>query len=78
MIYADWLDAAKEGRTGKPRIAAFKLRYTVERGGYLGYQYRVRYMIIGTEYGYLRTSAGDVRHWKTRSGAAHWLRKNIV
>lgn len=28
-----------------------------------------RYIVIGTEYGYLHTSGGDVRTWKSHSGA---------
>ena len=28
-----------------------------------------RFIVIGTEYGFLRTAGGDVRTWKTYSGA---------
>lgn len=31
---------------------------------------RVRYIVIGTAYGYLHTTAGDMRTWNSRSGAA--------
>ena len=28
-----------------------------------------RFIVIGTEYGYIHTSAGDVRTWRSYSGA---------
>lgn len=28
-----------------------------------------RYIVIGTQYGYIHTTAGDVRTWRTYSGA---------
>ncbi|MEF2253322.1 hypothetical protein RSP795_10140 [Ralstonia solanacearum] len=28
-----------------------------------------RYVVIGTEYGFIHTTAGDVRTWGSRSGA---------
>lgn len=37
-------------------------RFHVGAGAY-------RYCVIGTQYGYLRTSGGDVRTWGTYSGA---------
>ena len=36
-----------------------------------------RYCVIGTAYGYLHTSAGDVRTWKTASGARRAARKYV-
>lgn len=29
----------------------------------------IRYCVIGTDYGYIHTSTGDVRVWKSYSGA---------
>jgi hypothetical protein len=42
----------------KPTVALFQ----VADGAYA-------YCVIGTEYGYIHTSAGDVRVWKSHSGA---------
>jgi hypothetical protein len=30
---------------------------------------KLAYCVIGTDYGYIHTSAGDVRVWNSRSGA---------
>jgi hypothetical protein len=35
------------------------------------------FCVIGTQYGYLRTSSGDVRTWKTASGARHAIRRYV-
>ncbi|WQZ00896.1 hypothetical protein [Stenotrophomonas phage StenR_269] len=32
-----------------------------------------RYVCIGTDYGYIHTSGGDVRTWKSYSGARRFL-----
>jgi hypothetical protein len=32
------------------------------------------FVIIGTQYGYIHTSGGDVRTWKTAKGARRFLR----
>ena len=32
-----------------------------------------KFCIIGTSYGHIRTTSGDVRTWKTRSGARKFL-----
>lgn len=32
-----------------------------------------RYVVIGTQYGHIHTTAGDVRTWKTYSGAKRFL-----
>ena len=47
----------------KPTVARFRVT---------GSEYR--YCIIGTQYGHIHTSAGDVRTWKTPSGAYRFLR----
>lgn len=39
-------------------------RFHVGRGEY-------RFIVIGTAYGYWHTTGGDVRTWKTYSGARH-------
>lgn len=33
-----------------------------------------RYCIIGTQYGHIHTTGGDVRTWKSKSGAYRFLR----
>lgn len=43
----------------RPEVAKFRVR---EGGEY-------RYCVIGTAYEHLRTTAGDVRTWKSYSGA---------
>lgn len=35
------------------------------------------YIVIGTQYGYLRTAAGDVRTWKTYSGARKAVKRYV-
>lgn len=42
----------------RPTVARFNL----SNGAY-------RFIVIGTQYGYLRTTGGDVRTWRTYSGA---------
>jgi hypothetical protein len=34
-----------------------------------------RYIVIGTQYGFLHTTAGDVRTWKTVRGAEHAIER---
>jgi len=34
-----------------------------------------RYVVIGTDYGHIHTSSGDVRTWKSYSGAYKFLCK---
>lgn len=36
-----------------------------------------RYCIIGTEYGYMHTAGGDVRTWRSYSGARRVLRRYL-
>ena len=44
-------------RQEKPQVAKFVVGNNV------------RYIVIGTDYGYLRTTGGDIRTWKSYSGA---------
>ena len=37
-----------------------------------------RYCVIGTEYGHIHTSGGDVRVWKSKSGAYSFLRQYVA
>lgn len=46
----------------KPQVAKMQVR----KGEY-------HYIIIGTPYGHLHTSSGDVRTWRTASGAKRFL-----
>ena len=34
------------------------------------------FAIVGTSYGYVHTTGGDVRYWLTRNGARRWIRTN--
>ena len=52
-------------REGNPRVAKIMVR----AGEYL-------FCLIGTDYGYMHTSGGDVRTWGSYSGAMGWLVKN--
>jgi hypothetical protein len=44
--------------TDKPAVARFRVSSD-----------EYRYIVIGTQYGYLHTSSGDVRTWQSASGA---------
>ncbi len=62
-------------RAGKPRAARLSLaggRHDFMTFSGLcdnGLPPRILYCVIGTSYGYLHTSAGDIRTWKSASGA---------
>ena len=47
----------------KPTVA----RFHMGNGEY-------RYIVIGTQYGYIRTIGGDIRTWKTSSGAYKFIK----
>lgn len=49
-----------------PTVARFRVR---------GAEYR--YVVIGTQYGYLHTTSGDARTWKTASGARHAVKRYV-
>ncbi|QXV72201.1 hypothetical protein Acf1_00004 [Acidovorax phage ACF1] len=51
----------------KPTVARLNL------GGSAG----CRYMVIGTNYGYIHTTGGDVRTWKSKSGAYRAARNYV-
>jgi len=55
--FEDGIDARCRAPT-KPTVA----RLHIKRGVY-------QYIVIGTAYGYLRTTGGDVRTWRSYSGA---------
>ncbi len=60
--FTDGIDArAREPLT--PTVAKF----TVKPGD-------VRFIVIGTQYGYIHTTSGDVRTWKSYSGARRFAR----
>lgn len=42
-----------------------------------GAQPEYRYVVIGTQYGYIHTSGGDVRTWKSYSGAYKFMKSYI-
>ena len=62
-------------REGKPRAA--RLSLAGKRCDYMTFSGlsdctlppRYLFCVIGTHYGYLHTSAGDIRTWKSASGA---------
>ena len=37
---------------------------------------KIRYAVIGGDYGFVHTSAGDKRFWLSASGARHWIKRN--
>jgi hypothetical protein len=43
-------------------------RFNIGNGNY-------RYIVIGTEYGYIHTSGGDVRTWGSYSGAYRFAKQ---
>lgn len=49
-----------------PTVARFRMRDA-----------EYQFVIIGTQYGYWHTSGGDVRTWKTASGARRALRRYV-
>lgn len=50
----------------KPTVA----RFHVSNGVY-------RFIVIGTQYGHIHTTGGDVRTWKTPSGAYRFIRNYV-
>lgn len=50
----------------KPSVAKFRVSGT-----------EYRYCVIGTDYGFWHTSGGDVRTWKTASGARKALKRYV-
>ncbi len=71
-----------QAREGEPRVIAVRIRtdtpfltFAGEREGSTAANTVVRYAIVGTDYGWLHTSAGDKRFWRSRSGAARFLRQ---
>ena len=34
------------------------------------------YAVAGTDYGWLHNTSGDIRFWKSASGARHWIKTN--
>lgn len=67
-------------RKGQPRVAKMVLCSNWIHGGFITYaklckcreefNYN-RYAVIGTNYGFLHTTSGDIATWKTASGARH-------
>ena len=51
----------------KPTVAKFNM------GGAGCY----RYVVIGTNYGYIHTTSGDIRTWKSKSGAYRAARNYV-
>lgn len=63
-------------RRGEPRIARMSL--CGGRHDYMTYsgqctrceeKPRILYCVIGSDYGFLHNSSGDIRNWKSQSGA---------
>lgn len=52
----------------KPQVARFKLHRDKNL---------IVYCVVGTDYGYIHTSAGDVRIWRSYSGARRFLREYL-
>jgi hypothetical protein len=76
MIYDDWRDIPKDGPA---RIVAWRRKYTETSGaGYIVRRECVAYSIVGTAYGHIHTSAGDIRFWNSRSGASRFLTRYVL
>ena len=60
-----WIDIQPRSYT-KPTVVRF--RTPTSQFSWAG-PVRVKYAVCGTEYGYLHTTAGDVRTWNSYSGA---------
>ena len=60
-------------RQGVPRVAMIHLHKPFLSPKVIE---KTVYCLIGTDYGHIHTSGGDVRTWATRSGAAQWLKHN--
>jgi hypothetical protein len=76
MIYDDWRDIPKDGPA---RIVAWRRKYTETSGaGYIVRRECVAYSIVGTVYGHIHTSAGDIRFWNSYSGARRHLARHIL
>lgn len=43
----------------------------------VGHDYCYSYCVIGTQYGYIHTTAGDLRTWKSYSGARRAARNYV-
>ena len=66
VTFENGIDARAREAT-KPTVARFNL------GGALGY----RYIVIGTAYGHIHTTGGDVRTWNSKSGAYRFARNYV-
>lgn len=49
----------------KPTVARFRMRADSDE---------YRFVIIGTQYGHIHTSCGEVRTWRSASGAYRFIR----
>ena len=72
-------------RAPRPQVVACLLRtdtpfltFASDRPDSGPHNTRVRYGIIGLPYGWLYTTAGDIRFWASRSGAARHLARHIL
>lgn len=66
ITFENGIDARCREAT-KPTVARFNM------GGPLGY----RYIVIGTQYGFIHTTGGDVRTWNSKSGAYRAARNYV-
>ena len=67
---------------GKPRVIACLLRsdtsyltFADERKDSAPHNTRIRFAMIGGHYGWLYNSAGDIRFYKSRSGARYAMKR---
>ena len=66
ITFEDGIDY-RASQPEKPTVARFR----VGHGAY-------EYIVIGTEYGHWHTAGGDVRTWKTASGARKAIKRYIA
>jgi len=69
-------------REGEPRVVCVRLRtdtpfltFAGDREGSNLNNTRIYYAIVGTDYGWLHNTAGDVQFWKRRISAVTRLRE---
>lgn len=76
ITYTDW---PSDSRIGSPRVIACEL---LANRDFLTWSEgreepkKILYAVIGGEYGFVHTSAGDVKFWKSASGARQWIKRN--
>jgi hypothetical protein len=78
-VYKTRFDPAIHPHEGKPRVVAWIRHWTeTSKAGYILRRQAPVYSIVGTDYGWLYNTAGDVRFWNSYSGARRHLVNHIL